>query len=200
MAGVTAIQGVDDTLKRLVADAVAPLSPRPEVTVGPLDRDGDDLRLNWFLYRVGPNPAFWNMEPPATGTTTSRGRPPLALRLHYLLSAFPASATDGGDQEQFAHVALAAAMQALHANAILGESHPATSPLAKPLVEPLRVSLDSLELEGLTSLWTATTQPLRLSVAYEVSLVIVESLDVHLPGPPVLEAIVDVAPDPEPSL
>lgn len=194
MAGVTAIQGVDDTLKKLTSDAVASLSQRPEVTIGPLDRDTEDLRLNWFLYRISPNAAYWNMEPPATGWTTARGCPPLALRLQYLLTAFPASATNGGDQEQFAHAALAATMQALHANAILGEDDPATSPLAKPLVEPLRISLEMLDLEALSKLWTATTQPLRLSVGYEVSLVIVDSPAVHAAGPPVKEGGVVVAP------
>ena len=29
--------------------------------------DTDDLRLNWFLYRISPNASYWNMEPPATG-------------------------------------------------------------------------------------------------------------------------------------
>jgi hypothetical protein len=194
MAGVTAIQGVDDTLKTLTSDAVASLSPRPEVTVGPLDRDTEDLRLNWFLYRISPNAAYWNMEPPATGWRTARGRPPLALRLQYLLTAFPASVTNGGDQEQFAHAALTATMQALHANAILGEGDPATSALAKPLVEPLRISLDTLDLESLSKLWTATTQPLRLSIGSEVSLVVVDSPAAHSAGPPVSERRVVVAP------
>jgi hypothetical protein len=200
MAGITAIQGVDDTLKRLTTDAVASMSPKPEVTVGPLDRDSDELRVNWFLYRISPNSAYWNMEPPATGWTTARGRPPLALRLQYLLTAFPASATNGGDQEQFAHAALTATMQALHMNAILGEDDPATSELAKPLVEPLRISLDSLDLESLSKLWTATTQPLRLSIGYDVSLVVVDSPAVHSAGPPVKERRVVVAPTMGPRL
>jgi hypothetical protein len=200
MAGITAIQGVDDTLKKLTTDAVASLSPKPDVTVGPLDRDGDDLRLNWFLYRISPNDAYRNMEPPATGWRTARGRPPLALRLQYLLTAFPSSATNGGDQEQFAHVALTATMQALHANAILGEGDPATSALAKPLVEPLRIALDALDLESLSKLWTATTQPLRLSVGYDVSLVVVDSPDAHAAGPPVKERRVVVAPTMGPRL
>jgi Pvc16 N-terminal domain len=178
MAGVTAIQGVDDTLKKLTTDAVASLSPKPDVTVGPLDRDTDELRLNWFLYRISPNAAYWNMEPPATGWRTARGRPPLALRLQYLLTAYPASVTDGGDQEQFA----------------LGEGDPATSALAKPLVEPLRISLDTLDLDALSKLWTATTQPLRLSVGYEVSLVVVDAAGAHAAGPPVSERRVVVAP------
>lgn len=200
MAGVSAIQGVDDTLKGLTSDAVASLAPKPDVTVGPLDRETEDLRLNWFLYRVSPNPAYRNMEPPATGWRTARGRPPLALSLQYLLTAFPASATNGGDQEQFSHAALTAAMQALHENAILGEGDPATSPLAKPLVEPLRISLDELDLDGLSKLWTATTQPLRLSVAYEVSLVVVDSPIVHAAGAPVRERRLAVVPTMGPRL
>ena len=95
MAGVTAIQGVDDTLKKLAADAVAGLSPKPDVTVGPLDRDADDLRLNWFLYRITPNPAYRNMEPPQTGWRTSRGRP--AARA---AAAVPADRVSRDDDER----------------------------------------------------------------------------------------------------
>ena len=194
MAGVTAIQGVDDTLKKLTTDAVATLAEKPDVTVGPLDRDSDALRLNWFLYRITPNPAYRNMEPPRNGWRSARGFPPLALQLQYLLTAFPSSASNAGDQEQFAHAALAAAMQALHANAIVNEADPALSPLAKPLVEPLRITLDALDLESISKLWTATTQPLRLSVGYEVSLVVVDALEQHVAGPPVRVRRVAVAP------
>jgi hypothetical protein len=194
MAGVTAIQGVDDTLKKLTTDAVAGLTEKPEVTVGPLDRDSDALRLNWFLYGIAPNLAYRNMEPPRNGWRSSRGRPPLALELRYLLTAFPSSESSAGDQEQFAHAALAAAMQALHANAIVHEADPALSPLAKPLVEPLRITIDPLDLESISKLWTATTQPLRLSVGYEVSLVVVDALDEHVAGPPVRVRRVAVAP------
>jgi hypothetical protein len=200
MAGATAIQGVDDTLKRLTGDAVAGLSPRPTVTVGPLDRDDDALRLNWFLYRISPNPSFRNMEPPLTGWRSRRGRPPLALQLQYLLTAFPATATNGGDQEQFAHAGLAAAMQALHANAIIPEGEAVLSPLATPLVEPLRVTMDELDLEAIAKIWTASTQPIRLSVGYVVSLVVVDSLEESAPGPPVRERRVVVVPTMGPRL
>ena len=75
---MTAIQGVDDTLKKLTTDAVARAARRSRtVTVGPLDRDGDELRLNWFLYRIAPNPAYRNMEPPRD-RLADRARPPAA--------------------------------------------------------------------------------------------------------------------------
>ncbi len=200
LAGVTAIQGVDETLKEVAKQAVASLSPKPDVTVGPLDRDDDDLRLNWFLYRVSPNPAYRNMEPPSTGWRTARGRPPLALRLSYLLTAFPASSTNGGDQEQFAHAGLAAAMRELHENAVINEGEPILSALAKPLVEPLRITIEDLDLEAISKIWTAVSKPLRLSVGYEVSLVVVDSTQVHTAGAPVRTRRFAVAPSLGPRL
>lgn len=200
MAGVQAIQGVDDTLRGVSTAAVAALVPKPKVTVGPLDGDDDELRLNWFLYRVSPNTAFSNMEPPQTGWHTARGRPPLALRLSYLLSAFPAKTAADGDQEQFAHAAIAAVMRALHEHAIITEGEPVLSPLAQPLVEPLRVAMENLDLEAVTKLWTAATAPIRLSVGYEVSLVIVDSETDHSAGPPVRTRRVAVAPSLGPRL
>ena len=194
MAGVQAIQGVDDTLRGVSTAAVAGLIPKPRITVGGLDVEDDELRLNWFLYRVSPNPAFSNMEPPRTGWRTARGRPPLALRLSYLLSAFPAQALGGGDQEQFSHAGMAAVMRALHDNAIIGDGEPALSPLAQPLVEPLRITMDDLDVEAVTKLWTAATAPIRLSVGYEVSLVIVDSEADHSAGPPVRTRRVAVVP------
>jgi hypothetical protein len=200
LAGVTAIQGVDETLKEVAKQAVASLSPKPDVTVGPLDRDDDELRLNWFLYRVCPNTAYRNMEPPNTGWRTARGRPPLALRLSYLLTAFPASSTNGGDQEQFAHAGLAAAMRDLHENAVIDEGESILSPLAKPLVEPLRITMEDLDLEAISKIWTAVAKPLRLSVGYEVSLVVVDSTQAYSAGPPVLTRRLAVAPSMGPRL
>ena len=202
MAGVTAIQGVDDTLKQLATTAVAALTPRPRITVGPLDVDANDLRLNWFLYRIAPNTAYRNMEPPQTGTVTARGRPPLALELHYLLTAFPAAATGNadGDQEQFAHAGLAAVMRALHGNGIVPTADPAVPTTAKPLAEPLRITMEALDLDGLTKLWTAASEPVRLSVGYLVSLVLIDAPEQHVPGPPVRERRVAVVPSMGPRL
>jgi hypothetical protein len=200
MAGVTAIQGVDDTLRDLSTAALTGLAPPTAVTVGPLDRDDDRNRLNWFLYRVTPNTAYANMESPRNGWRTARGRPPLALTLHYLLTSHAGALTTGGDEDQFAHRGLAAVMQALQANAIIEEADPIVSGLAKPLLEPLRITMESLDLEAVSKIWTAASQPLRLSVGYEVSLVIVDPTQAHVAGPPVRERRVAVAPTMGPRL
>ncbi|MFN2627072.1 MAG: Pvc16 family protein [Gaiellaceae bacterium] len=198
MSTTTAIQGIDDILRKLSTDAVAPLTPKPDISVGPLDRDDDSLRLNWFLYRVVPDPTYRNMEPPRTGWRTARGSPPLALRLSYLLSAFPAKPTLDGDQEQFAHAGLAVVMRALHENGIIGESSsvltPALAALVKPLIEPLRIVLETLDLEALTKIWTSASRPIRLSVGYEVSVVLVQPTKLYVAGPPARTRRVAVSP------
>jgi len=198
MSTTTAIQGVDDILRKLATDAVAALVPKPDISVGPLDRDDDGLRLNWFLYRVSPDPSYRNMEPPRTGWRTARGSPPLALRLSYLLSAFPAKPTLDGDQEQFAHLGLAAVMRAVHENGVIGDSSPVLTPalatLVDPLIEPLRIVLETLDLESLTKIWTSASRPIRLSVGYEVSVVLVQPTKTHVAGPPVKTRRIAVAP------
>ncbi|GAB3836888.1 DUF4255 domain-containing protein [Dactylosporangium cerinum] len=181
-----AIQVADTVLKRLAEAGIADagIQPKPDVTIGPLDREADGPRLNWYLYRITPHPGFRAMEHPRTGTVTSLGRPPLALTLHYLLSVYPAALTSAGDQELVAHVTLAAAMRRLHESAIVGAGSPFL-PASSDLVEPLRITLQSLDLEALTKVWTAAAQPLRLSVGYEISLVVVEQQARHVPGAPV---------------
>jgi hypothetical protein len=181
-----AIQIADTVLKRL-ADAGlgdAGMTPKPDVTIGPLDREAEGPRLNWYLYRIAPHPGFRNMEHPRTGSRTAYGAPPLALTLHYLLSVYPAALTSTGDQELIAHVAMAAVMRRLHETAIVGNGSPHLPP-ATELVEPLRITMQNLDLEALTKVWTAAAQPLRLSVGYEVSLVVVEQQATYVPGPPV---------------
>jgi hypothetical protein len=204
MSTVTAIQGVDEILYALSTAAVSSLTPKPDITVGPLDGDEDTLRLNWFLYRVSPDPTYRNMEPPTTGWRTARGNPPLALRLSYLLSAFPAAKTAGGDQEQFAHVGLAAVMQAVYENAIVGDSSPVVTPalatFVDPLIEPIRIALDDLDLEAVTKIWTAASKPIRLSVGYGVSVVLIEPQQNYVAGPPVKTRRLGLAPSLGPRL
>ncbi len=194
MAGIRAIEGVDNTLVNVATTAVASLSPRPAITVGPLDRDDDELRINWFLYSVRPNGAFRNMEPPLTGTRTARGQPPLMLELGYVLTAHPGTLTAAGQQAQFASRGLAAVMQALHDRPIIAEGSPELAAEATPLVEPLRITMDGLDLDGLSKVWTSVSRPMRTTVGYRVSLVLVDTTNVRVTGPPVQERRLVVVP------
>ena len=194
MAGIRAIEGVHNTLVTIATAAVAALTPRPAITLGPLDRDDDTLRLNWFLYTLRPNPAYNNMEPPRTGIRTARGHPPLALELSYVLTAHPGALTLTGQQSQFADRGLTAVMQALHDRPIIAEGDPVLAPEAAPLVEPLRITMEALDLDSISKVWTAASQPARTTVGYRVSLAVVDSTVAHVPGPPVRERRIGTAP------
>jgi hypothetical protein len=201
------LSGVDTVLGAMTRDAVGTTIT---VTNGPLDRPADAARLNWFLYRVTPNVALMNMESPQTGWTTRRGRPPLALTLHYLLSADPGELTATGNEMPPAHDALTAVMMLLHEHAILGPDTVITSAPDQTvsqvtsaldgLVEPLRITLDAVPLETITGLWASGLKSLRLSVAYQVSLVTAVSPVPFEPGPPVQKPVVTVSPSVGPQI
>ena len=97
MAGVTAIQGVDDTLKKLAptpwrACRRSPTSPSGRSTATPTTCGSTGSSTG-----SAPNPAYRNMEPPQTGWRTARGRPPLALQL-----SVPADRVSRDDDERAA--------------------------------------------------------------------------------------------------
>jgi hypothetical protein len=201
------LSGVDAVLTAMTKDAVG---PGVGVTTGPLDRPIVDTRLNWFLYLVTPAPALSNMEPPQTGWRTRRGKPPLALTLHYLLSADPGELSATGDEMAAAHDALITVMALLNEHAVLGPDTLITSAPARTvsqvtgaldgLVEPLRISMETVPLDTITGLWASGLKSLRLSVAYQVSLVIVPSPVAFAPGPPVQERRVSVIPSAGPRI
>lgn len=183
----TGVLVVDEVLKSLAVRGLqdAGVNPAPDVTIGPLDRIADGPRLNWFLYRMAPSAAYRNMEPPAARTRTARGAPPLAMELHYLLTSYPGTLTDSGDQDQLAHVALAAVMRALHEHGSIGAGSPFLPQPPPRLREVLHIAWEPLDLDTLTKVWTAASQSLRLSVGYVVSPVFVEPQTKHVVGPPV---------------
>lgn len=134
--------------------------------------------LNVFLYGTAVNAGWRNQDPPRTRPGES-ATPPLALNLHYLVSAY---GRDDADQDAVSHRALAAAMSVLH-------DHPVFSPgeLAAALAnsdvagqaERLRITPLPLGTDELSKLWTAFQTNLRLSAAYEVTVVLIDS---HTPG------------------
>jgi hypothetical protein len=208
--GPPVLSGVDEVLRVLTTEALKGLASPVTVSVGPLDRPPDGPRLNWFLYRVEPSSAYSNMEPPGSGWTTRRGHPPLALTLHYLLTADAGELTETGTEDDVVHAALSALMSALHGNGLFGADTPvATAPdrtvsdvagALDTLVEPLRITLEQVPLDTITSLWNTGSHALRLSLGYAVSLVTVPAQVAFAPGPPVLVRRVGVAPSPAPDV
>jgi hypothetical protein len=196
MSGFAAIGGVTQTLRNLLADRldsppnlIPPLADPAPVSVGiPPGGEGDDTttpRINLFLYRVTQNGYLANQEIPGHGANgTAYGHPPLALDLHYLLTAYGTSESGTVPplaDEKWAHYLLGSAMRVLHDHAIIGEDledslgNQILDTALQGAYERVKLTLDPLTLEDVAKVWTALNRPYRLSAAYEVRVVQIES-------------------------
>src|SRR3954465_9478756 len=94
IAGVTAV--LKDLLENGLIDHQVTGAVGTEVTVSslapdvvPIDGAEAAPRLNLFLYQVTPNAAWRNVDLPSCDRSGRRiSNPPLALDLHYLLTAY----------------------------------------------------------------------------------------------------------------
>lgn len=194
MTDFGAIAGVSQTLRTLLSNgmdlppAVSPAPSRPlPVSIGipPSDEllDNDPL-LNLFLYRVTENPSLKNQEIPGRGQPGSYGSPPLSLVLHYLVTTY--GSTDGSTttgtttDERAAQQLLGSAMRLLHDNAVITEGSrvgavEVLDPTLRGEYEKVKLTLEPLSLEDVSKVWTALNRPYRLSVAYQASVVQIES-------------------------
>lgn len=193
MASYEGVGAVGRTLQALLQDRIdhpnGGATPVP-VTLGApgpeRDPEGaaEDVRVNLFLYQVTENAFLANQEIPGTGHAGTYGSPPLSLSLHFLLTVYGSTANGDFFDETPSHLLLGSAMRVLHDNAIVTESvmsrrEPSGVPLLDPRLrdehENVKLTLWPLGLEDLSNIWTALALPYRLSVAYEVSVVQIES-------------------------
>ena len=152
------------------------------VTILPPDKargNNNANQLNLFLYQVLPNAAWRNMNIPGQVMPGETGNPPLALTLHYLLTAF---GKDNDTTLPFGHHLLGKAMSILYDHALLGaEEIKAATSASFPdsdldkQVERVRITLQPLSLEEISKLWTGLVTQYRLSVGYEVSVMLIDS-------------------------
>lgn len=193
------------TLPGVLGSATTSSSPPDHIDT---TADGEITNLNLFLYHVTYNPGWREVGLP---TRDSNGDPvaraPLALDLHYLLSAYSA-----GDYE--AQMMLGIGMQALQEIPFLFRqkirdvfSAPAndvdkalaTADLADQ-VEMLKVTPQQLSTDELSKLWTALPGKFRLSAGYAVSVALIETRAPAVAPLPVLTQRVTVIPFTEPSI
>ncbi len=201
MSNALAIAGVTAVLRHLLNDGMINhnvsgiVGSTVSVSVLPPDRvvaEGGSERsqINLFLHQVTPNSGWRNEGLPARDPSGRQrlANPPLALNLHYLLSTY------GGD-DLHREILLGYAMQLMHEHPVLdrqsirtalqpspevGDSLPpalralADSGLAEQ-VEQLRVTLETLNGEEMSKLWTAAQSSYRPTAAYQVTVVLIES-------------------------
>jgi len=193
MSDFRAIGDVSATLQALLRDRMElpPNATNVQVTVGtprPEREDGqatEDPRINLFLYRVTENGALKNQELPGHGHPSSYGQPPLSLDLHYLLTAYGTTADGEFVNETRAHYVLGSAMRVLHDHPVITErlKKARELPIGDPILhqglrgefERVKLYLEPISLEDLSKVWTALTLPYRLSAAYMVTVVQIES-------------------------
>jgi hypothetical protein len=214
IAGVTAVLRdllndgfVNHDVSGVVGNTVA-------VTALPPDRvaasDGTEAtQLNVFLRQVTPNLGWRNEDLPSRDGSgrTRLSNPPLALDLHYLISAY-------GAADLHAEILLGYAMQLLHEHPVItredirvamrpppdaGTLPPALQALAESglenQVEPLRITPEYLNSEEISKFWTAAQARYRSSAAYQVSVVLIQATDPTRTPLPVLSRQASVRPD-----
>jgi hypothetical protein len=148
-------------------------------------------RVRLFLYHVVPNAALRNNDLPArTADGTLTNRPAVALDLRYLL-AFYGTETDLEPQRM-----LGAVVRDLHARPVLTRTMISDAILSQPFltgsnladsIEQVKIVPLTLEYDELSKLWSIFFQtPYALSVAYQASVVIIESDDLVVTPLPVL--------------
>ncbi len=210
MSNALAIAAVTATLRDLLRNGlidhdVAPSLGDVAVSVVAPDRAQDRLtddrsELNLFLYRVTPNAGWRNVGLPSrSGSGERLTNPPLALDLHYLVTAL-------SNQDLHAELLLGYAMQVLHETPVLdraalrralGAPAPvtgATLPVdlrevaAAELadqVELIKLTPQTLSLEEIGQLWSNLGGRSRPCAAYEASVVLIEARRPRRSAPPV---------------
>lgn len=199
MSNALALAGVTAVLKDLLDSGVTEHSVVDALGAGvtvsslpphdvPLTGNQAVPRLNLFLHQVSYNAAWRNAELPSRDTRgQATTHPPLALNLHYLLSAY-------GFAELQAEVLLGYGLQLLHETPVLGRRQirialnpaPAGAALLPTIykalrsadlaeqLEMLKITPDPMPGEEMSRLWSAMQTPYRPSAGFVVSVVLIQ--------------------------
>lgn len=152
--------------------------------------DKETTQLNLFMYYASYNQGWRNVSLPAFDSGGGRvNYPPLAIDLHYLLTAY-------GSGELHTDILLGYGMQLFHETAVLDRNAirqsiaapsslvPGTLPLSlqslstsdlADQVELIKISPEFLSIEDISKLWPAFGAKYRPTAAYKATVVLIES-------------------------
>ncbi|MEQ1528380.1 MAG: DUF4255 domain-containing protein [Methylococcales bacterium] len=197
MSSPLAIAGVTAVLKDLLNEGV--LNNNDLATIGtvkvsalPPDRiqtgANEENLLNLFLYQVTPNQGWRNQGMPSKGSNGEQlTNPPLALDLHYMLSAY-------GKEDLNAEVLLGYAMELFHELVLdrvdirksLSPKNPINIALIPPdvdgrvavdladQIERIKIIPNYLSADELSRLWTSMQARYRPTMVYQVCTVLIQ--------------------------
>lgn len=184
MSTPLAIAAVTVTLQVLLGKGIVADNDLNDSTVTALPPDrargnNNANQLNLFLYQTVLNAAWRNADMPQQVNPGENGNPPLALNLYYLMTAY---GRDNDAAQPFSHHLLGQAMSILHDHPLLGrdEIKQATDASLKAngldlQIERVRITPQPMSLEEISKLWTGFQTQYRLSAAYEVAVVLIDS-------------------------
>ena len=199
---------IDRNISSSIGDVI--VSALPPDRVDALQQNGKS-QLNLFLYNITQNQAWRNVDYPSFDSNGDRIKnPPLALDLHYLLTAY-------GAEQYHAEILLGYGMQLLHETPVLPRgaiqqslSGPTqvnegtsglpvamlnlfTSGLATQ-VEQIKIWPQTLTTEEISRLWTAFQAKYRSTAAYQASVVLIQGENSTKAALPVKRRTVTVTP------
>lgn len=179
----------------------------PDVVQAGLGAAGQSLaQVNLFLHQVTPNAAWRNTDLPSLGADgrTRLTNQPLALDLHYLLTAY-------ASQNCLAEALLGFGVQLLHENPVLTRSqidsnltgsNTEPSPLDVLIssgldgqVEMIKITPATLGREEMAWLWTALKADYRPTFPFQASVVLIQRQSALQSALPVLQQKVTVQPN-----
>jgi uncharacterized protein DUF4255 len=154
-----------------------------------LENPDESPRLNLFLHQVTPNSGWRNTALPSRSASSGERltNAPLALDLHYLLTAY-------GRADFHAEILLGYAMHLLHERPVIDRAAVRRALNPSPLdvsmlppafqalaasdladqVELIKITPSAMSVDEMSKLWSAIQTHYRPSTAYQVSVVLIE--------------------------
>lgn len=220
MSSALALAGVSAVLQYYLTNLYTPLTAlfgamvsvsakAPDLVQEAFTAGSPENQVNLFLHQVTHNAGWRNQDLPSVGPDgmTRLSNPPLALDLHYLLTAY-------GTEDWQAEALLGLAVLMLHENPVLTRNdirhaisqlpvNDPSNPLSTPLgavgladqIEMLKITPSTLGREEMAWLWTALKADYRPTYPFQVSVVLIRPQNPSVAPLPVLLRQITVEPD-----
>ncbi|NJR54612.1 MAG: DUF4255 domain-containing protein [Acaryochloris sp. CRU_2_0] len=179
MSNPLAIAAITTTLHSLIFLGVREELGSGSITALPLDKarsNREGNQVNLFLYHTMPNLA-WRNERSMRGKLPQAGKSPLALDLFYLLTIYGQN-----DSETKSHRLLGSVLSILYDHSTLSRTEiEAATEIELPdsdlhrQIEQITITPEHLTFEEISQLWRGFQAQYRVSVAYKVSVVMIDS-------------------------
>ena len=183
MAGYSLLHDLTFTLRKNLFDALVSAADddfdlsdaSSDILVqAPSTAESGSGKVSLFLYFMGINGHLRNRPMVSVGTEALL-KPPLPFQLKYLI-------TPVNENHLTNQLMLGRMIQFLYDNPILGPGVNLPLDDAKGGSTELRIHPDNLSIESLNQIWTAMSEPYRLSYSFSVDVVTIDSNKTPIPA------------------